>query len=238
MKKIFYLFLIMIVLFVSGCGDKREILKDEVKNNFNKTISEKDIKLLKNISFSIKDNILLVNTFTKENGKKIVTDKDKIFSGDFYYEYYGMIIKGTAKNGKVDGMLEVYEEDDKIYKLKAYSIFDNGNPTKENYYYENRLDSILLDYENKKINRVKGIVKSKNFELFYGVDNAVNTFYSEDGIKIFELEYEDEMEHKLKMFDKETGELKKELTLDISNKEIKTVEYEKGKIKNTIEESF
>lgn len=209
MKKLFLS--IALSLMFLGCGgtnnepekqsnyDSKQFevqLSQNIVDVFKEKIKIKDIELDENFKIDINsEGILNVYKIKKDKKKMIATisKKDKEYTGDFIASVYDdeIIVIGTAKKGRVTGVVKMYKKTYKTYDLIAYSIYNNGNGTGENYIMYHRMHhdgsgGMLYDTKDKY-----GILKTENFHFNKLDSSETNILYSMEGKLISIVKFDD-----------------------------------------------
>ena len=251
MQKFFYLIFTFTLLFFSGCGDKREFLSKEIVDIFeNRNIPMSQIKKTKNVEIGLKGEIATANKYKKEFfSPKVVTEEDKNFTGEFAteitmnsYEVGTGLAIGNAVNGKIDGEFGIFQLTiNDYYRMAYYAVLEKGEIKDGVYVYIDRPKRYIYGYTdviyNKNELSLSNIIKTSSFSMEKN-KVYITKFYSEDGVKIFEIErkYESNEKNyeKFREFNLENGKIIAESVYIEDGKDIIKKKYKNGKIEKEI----
>ena len=251
MQNFFYLIFTFTLLFFSGCGDKREFLSKEIVDIFeNRNIPMNQIKKTKNLDIELTEELSTVNKYKKEFfSPKVVTEEDKNFTGEFATEItmnaYGVrtgLAIGNAVNGKIDGEFGIFQLTiNDYYRMAYYAVFEKGKIKDGVYIYFDSPERYIYGYIDDNYNKNKlslsNIIKTSSF---YMEKNKVyiTKFYSENGVKNFEIERQYESNEKnyskFREFNLENGKIIAESVYIEDGKDVIRKKYKNGKIEKEI----
>lgn len=204
MKKLF-MCLFCLFLFIS-CGGNVEKLDKEIISSLNKAIKIESIKDKNNKKLSIenKNEVYFIEDY---NNNK--------FTGEFWISYLDNTVHGIAKNGKINGKVEMYEKDKDELICKAITYMKDGKIEKNSFFYIENFRSYLEYKQLQKIIERKVIVEMDiiNFELNQKEINMKIYSCDDNYRKIFEIKLIRDDEVQLKKFN-EKGELFEKLSYD------------------------